>query len=273
MRTITSTDGTAIGVLSSGTGPGLVVIPGATRRAYHYAALATALGDAYTVHAIDRRGRGASGPQGAGYSIDREVEDAIAVLDATGSSFVFGHSYGGLVALELARHRQLSALIVYDPGVSLNGGVDFGFLPAFARAVERRRYATAMSQLMIGLDIVPLRRAPRAVYAMLGWLLMRGHEGAVLRETLRTVPAEAREGQRLDSDGSRYAEITTPTLLLGGGRSPLWLQDVLQRLERIIPHATLIMSPRLGHNAPDLDAPDTVAGLVRAFLTPAEARP
>jgi hypothetical protein len=109
---------------------------------HHYAKLAAALGDAYTVHAIDRRGRGPSGRQGPDYSIDREVEDAIAVLDATGSAVVFGHSYGGLVALE-----------------------------------------------------------------------------------------------------------------------------------RIIPNATLIMSPRLEHNAPDLNAPEAVAGLVRTFLTPAESMP
>jgi pimeloyl-ACP methyl ester carboxylesterase len=269
---MTSSDGTAISVSSSGTGPGLVVLPGATRRAHHYAALAAALGDAYTVHAVDRRGRGASGPQGPEYGVDREVEDAIAVLDATGSSVVFGHSFGGLVALELARHRQLSSLIVYEPGLSLDGGLDLAFLPSFTAAVDRGRYARAMAELMVGLEVAPVR-LPVSAYAALGWLMMRGREGAVLRETLRTVPAEVRAARRLDSDGSRYAEITTPTLLLGGGRSPAWVRAVLSELQRIMPSAELVVSRSLDHNAPDQNAPATVAGLMRAFLTPVESNP
>jgi pimeloyl-ACP methyl ester carboxylesterase len=272
METMTSSDGTTISVLRSGTGPGLVVLPGSTRRGYHYAALAAALGDAYTVHAVDRRGRGASGPQGPDYRIDREVEDVIAVLDATGSSIVFGHSFGGVVALELARRRPLSALIVYEPPVSLNGGFDGGFLPSFSAAVDDRRYSRAMAELMVGLQVTPAR-VPTSAYAALGWLMMRGREGAALRETLRTVPAEAREALRLDSDGSRYAEITAPTLLLGGGRSPAWLRTILPELQRIIANAQLVMSPALDHNAPDQNAPEVIAGLMRAFLTPAESIP
>ena len=52
----------SVDVLTIGSGPGLVVIPGGTRRARHYRALAEALADTYTVHMIDRRGRGASPP-------------------------------------------------------------------------------------------------------------------------------------------------------------------------------------------------------------------
>jgi pimeloyl-ACP methyl ester carboxylesterase len=270
--TIRSADGTSITYLTFGTGPGLVIVPGATRRACHYTALATALSDTYTVHAIDRRGRGASGPQGPGYTIDREVEDLRAVLDATGSEAVFGHSYGGLIALELARIRPLSALVAYEPAMSLNGGLDQGFIPAFNRAVARGRYATAMSRLMVGLDLVPAH-VPAGAFVPLGWLMMRGREGAALRETLRTVPAEISASRRLDSDGRRYAAITAPTLLLGGGRSPEWLRTALSELHRIIPNSSLVVRPRLDHNAPDQGAPEVIAGLVRAFLAPAEAIP
>jgi pimeloyl-ACP methyl ester carboxylesterase len=269
METMTSSDGTAISVLSTGTGPGLVVLPGTTRRAYHYAALAAALGKAYTVHTVDRRGRGASGPQGPDYRIEREVEDALAVLDATGASIVFGHSYGGLIALELARHRPLSSLLLYEPPVS---GLDATFLPSLTAAVDDGRYGRAMAELLVGLQLVP-PRVPMFAFATMGWLMMRGREGAALRETMRTVPAEIREGARLDPDLSRYAEITTPTLLLGGGRSPAWLPAALPKLQRVLPNAQLVVSPGLDHNAPDENAPATVAGLMRAFLTPVEAMP
>jgi pimeloyl-ACP methyl ester carboxylesterase len=271
METITSADGTTIGVLSHGTGPGIVVIPGSTRRAHHYDGLAAALGDRFTVHAIDRRGRGVSGPQGPGYRIDDEVEDALAVLDGTGSEIVFGHSYGGSIALRLAQRRRLASLIAYDPEVSLNGSFDLRFLPSFTESIEHRRYATAMAKLMTGLGLRPMGNAPQFAYTTMAWLMMHTEEGAELRETLRAVPAEARQIGDLDSDGSQYATISTPTLLLGGGRSPEHVRYALGELDRIIPDTTLLISPALDHNAPDLSAPDTVAGLVRAFLTPADA--
>jgi hypothetical protein len=130
---------------------------------------------------------------------------------------------------------------VYEPGLSVNGSMDLSFLPAVVDLIGRRRFGTAMGRWITGL------------------------------EAFRTAPAEARETQRLDSDGSEYAAVTTPTLLLGGGRSPGYLLHALRELDRILPNATLMMSPQLDHNAPDLNAPETVAGLMRAFLTPADA--
>ncbi|BCJ39814.1 hypothetical protein GCM10010168_26740 [Actinoplanes ianthinogenes] len=49
--------------LSFGDGPGLVVVPGNNRRAHHYTKLAELLQYDYRVTVIERRGRGASGPQ------------------------------------------------------------------------------------------------------------------------------------------------------------------------------------------------------------------
>jgi pimeloyl-ACP methyl ester carboxylesterase len=114
----TSTDQTSISFLSTGQGPALVVIPGNNRRAHHYEALARDLAATHTVHVIDRRGRGLSGPQGPDYSIDQEVDDALAVVDQTGAELAFGHSYGGLIALHVALRRRLAALTVYEPGGS-----------------------------------------------------------------------------------------------------------------------------------------------------------
>ena len=60
----------------------------------------------FTVHVMDRRGRGGSG-DGPEYDIAREYEDVVAVVDAiagaTGSRVnLHGHSHGGIVAFEAA---------------------------------------------------------------------------------------------------------------------------------------------------------------------------
>lgn len=79
-RTVTSRDGTAIGYETVGQGEGVLVLGGAWRTARDYLRFARALADPFAVHLIDRRGRGRSGPQGASYSIEREIEDLIAVM-------------------------------------------------------------------------------------------------------------------------------------------------------------------------------------------------
>src|SRR5690242_13409236 len=131
-RTVTSRDGTAIGYETVGQGEGVLVLGGAWRTARDYLPFARALADPFAVHLIDRRGRGRSGPQGASYSIEREIEDLIAVQAHTGATKLFGHSYGGLIALEAARRSTIfTDVVVYEPGVSIGGSIPTGWMTAY----------------------------------------------------------------------------------------------------------------------------------------------
>ena len=251
----------SVDVLTMGTGPGLVVIPGTTRSARHYRELATGLAGTHTLHMIDRRGRGASPPQGPDYGLAQEVADTIEVLDETGSRQVFGHSYGGLVALHVALRRDLERVIAYEPAVSIDGSIPTGWLPRYQQLLARGRATTAATHFWGTMGLLPDSAPLRAFI----WANMRfTAEGRELRRVLGTVITELREVQSSASDGSRYASITAPTLLLGGGRSPAYLQEVMPLLADIIPNAKLIMTPEFDHNAPDLGAPKKVADLIRA---------
>jgi pimeloyl-ACP methyl ester carboxylesterase len=99
---LTSADGTAVEYLSVGRGPHVIVVPGALAMASDLTAFAELLAERHTVHVVQRRGRGGSGPQGDRYGIERECEDIEAVRAGTGARLIFGHSYGGLVALRAA---------------------------------------------------------------------------------------------------------------------------------------------------------------------------
>ncbi|MFE3202509.1 hypothetical protein [Embleya sp. NPDC059237] len=66
-----------------GTGPALLIVPGAPAVAADYDALAAALAERFTVHTVERRGRGTSGPQGDAYGADAEAADIEAVRAAT----------------------------------------------------------------------------------------------------------------------------------------------------------------------------------------------
>ncbi|MEV5968153.1 alpha/beta hydrolase [Kribbella sp. NPDC051952] len=261
-------DGTAIGVLSLGSGPGMVVIPGNNRRAHHYENLARGLAGAHTVHVIERRGRGVSGPQGPAYSVETEVDDVLAVMEHTGARMVFGHSYGGLVALHVGLRQPLDALVAYEPGVSIDGSFDASWLGTFERQLDAGRATAAMATFLQGVDLLPVRAKP-LLWAT-AFLMLRGAGGRETRAMMPTTPAEIAEVVRLDSDGSRYAGIASRTLLLGGEKSPAYLTGVLPRLAEIMPHADYRILPELDHNAPDESAPDVVDQQIRLHLVRTE---
>ncbi|MCW2143676.1 alpha/beta fold hydrolase [Actinoplanes cyaneus] len=264
--TVTSDDGTTITFLEYGTGPGLVIVPGNNRRAHHYATLAGLLAGSYRVTVIDRRGRGRSGPQGADYSVDREAEDVQAVLAARGATFLFGHSYGGLIALHAALLKPPAALAVFDPGVSIDGSFPSGWLPRFTALLDRGRHHAAMALFLRESRLSPLGDAPRPVFWALAFLLLHGSDGPDTKAMMATTPREVGEVVRLDSDGSRYAAVTCPALLLGGGRTPSYLRDVLPRLAQLMPGSWCEIIDGLDHNAPDLNAPEEIAGRLAALM-------
>ena len=134
---VRSSDGTTIAYTTVGSGPGLIVVGGALAAGQDYLPLAVALAGSFTVHVLDRRGRGESGPQGAEYCIERECDDLLAVGEATGAVAVFGHSFGGAVALETAaRSPVFSRIAVYEPGVPIGGAVRLAWIPGYRRLLQ-----------------------------------------------------------------------------------------------------------------------------------------
>lgn len=118
---VTSVDGTRIGYVTSGTGPPLVMVHGATADHTAMSRLAPLLEADCTVHVIDRRGRGLSGDTSP-YDISLEYADVATVVDRVASESgaavsVYGHSYGAVCALGAAAlTRNLQRLVLYEPG-------------------------------------------------------------------------------------------------------------------------------------------------------------
>ena len=136
---VPSADGTAIAYRSRGSSEGIVVVRGPLSSGEDYLPVAHALSESFAVHVVDRRGRGASGPQGSGYSIETEC-DLIAVHMATGATSVFGHGNGGPVALdtadEPARSRALRCMSL--PCQSMDPSPSAGCLVTGSGARRRR---------------------------------------------------------------------------------------------------------------------------------------
>jgi pimeloyl-ACP methyl ester carboxylesterase len=269
LSTVASADGTTIGYRSLGAGEPVVVVGGALRTAGDYLPLAEGLAPMFEVHVVDRRGRGASGPQGGDYGIEKECEDLDAVLAATGATRVFGHSFGGLVALEAARRgRSLSHVAVYEPGVSLAGSVPTDWIPLYRELLARGDRRGAFACFVKGSGHAPtvLARMPLGYVKLVLRLAMGLGQWERIEPLLEANLAEHEEVRRLAGTAGTYGRIDARVLLLAGARSPDAGRLALESLERALPDARLRVLDGLGHDAPEVRAPRLVAEQLGAFF-------
>lgn len=268
-RHVVSKDGTRIGYLSVGRGPSVLVIPGVLSMAADYEAFAQALGEHFAVHTIERRGRGESGPQGPDYSILKECEDVLAVSGETGASLLVGHSYGGLVAMEVARGNSgFEKLAVYEPGVSIDGAMPTSWMPGYERKLADGRPIDAFVEF-IRADAPPrIRKIPSPVMKLIVLLLVRmSRQYRQMLQLLEQNLREWREIGRLDNTYRNYAEVSAGVLLMYGGISHSKAVDlVAAQLPRVIPNAEIIEFPDLDHFGIERTAPREVARAVGAFF-------
>ncbi len=268
---VTSMDGTRIAVQSAGSGTGVIVVGGALRSAVDYLPFAEFLARRFEVHVVDRRGRGASGPQGPRYGLQREVEDLLAVRDRSGAPFVFGHSYGGLIALTAAAHTddRIEGVAVYEPGVSINGSIPTGWTTRYRQllADNDRRGA-------FGYFVQQSGQAPRIVQSLPSWyfkrvlrLAVRGERWERMDALQEASAAEHEEVGRADNDAATFRSIRARVLLLGGQRSPDFMTSVpFDMLRTAIARCDVDVLPGLDHLAPDDKDPEAVARRVQRFL-------
>jgi pimeloyl-ACP methyl ester carboxylesterase len=262
----TSRDGTLIKYGRLGQGPGLIILAGGLQTAQDYLPLAAHLADRYTVYATDRRGRNGSGPQGKDYTIEKECEDAITLLEKTQTSFLFGHSYGGLIALNVARQYPLTKIALYEPAVSINGSIPSKCLLAYERSLAKEDYLGALVTMIQGLQLGgKMNWLPSPPFKLLAKFFVDKDGLDALAKVLRALPRESREAFKLDSDGGQYAEVLPETLLMAGSESPAFLHQAVRTLETILPNSKRVLFLGLDHAVPN-EAPEKIAPTLMGFF-------
>jgi pimeloyl-ACP methyl ester carboxylesterase len=251
-----------------GTGPPVIVVPGALSTAAGYAEFGHALARHFSVHIIERRGRGLSPPQGQHYSMQTECDDVHALQRQTGAVFLVGHSFGGLVALEAARNNpSLARLAVYEPGVSIDHSIRMDWIPTYEAklAVDRRLDAFVAYCLATGPDRA--RRTPPWLMKLLMPFFVSANDRRTMLELLPQNLREHQEIARLDSCCSHYREISADVLLMRGGKTGIaWVGGAIERLSATIARSETIEFPSLDHFGIDKTSPQTVADAVSAFF-------
>jgi pimeloyl-ACP methyl ester carboxylesterase len=254
---VTSTDGTEIGYEKRGEGKPVVLIHGTSGTRKTWDAIAPVLAEKYAVVAYDRRGRGAS-TDTEEYGLDREVDDAKAVVDVVdGDPILFGHSFGGLVALEVARGTGLDGLVLYEPAILTD---------------EHAENHDVVARMEESIRDGHVREAVELYFRDAGGMTDPGEElidrGASMVDTI------IRECRIVEAYGIDHGvETGVETLLLTGGNGPLHLRDTVFALHEVL-DSRLVELDGVGHAGPVSD-PEEVAAVVEGFIegrVPTEVR-
>lgn len=261
---IASRDGTPIALFSDGDGPPLLLVHGTTGDHTTFRVVRPLLAAGWTVHAIDRRGRGASGDT-LPYSIEREFEDVAAVAEALAAGHgrpvdIVGHSFGGRAALGAALTTDTIRRVVSYEGAPTPPGASYH--PAGIESRLRERLAAgdgdgALATFMT--EVVGMSAADLADYrANPVWPARAAAAGTILRE----LEAETDPGASLD----RLGAVRQPVLqVLGGASLPVFREATLALDERLADSRIVVIDG--AQHAAHHTHPGAVVEAIRAFLT------
>ena len=264
VQRVASADGTEIAWWTSGKGPPLLLVHGAPADHTRWAPLLPHLEAQAAVHAMDRRGRGASG-DGPEYRLAREFEDVAAVIDAVAEAArskvdLYGHSFGGLVAFGgAALTGNVRSLVLYegwppvDPSLhTFPPGVGER-LDALLESGDRDAAAATVLRELAGLSDADLR----TYRAQPAW---QARADATVRIT-----REVRAIREATFDPDWAARITVPTLLVTGADSRDPATVDLETVAAALPDARIAILHGQQHVA-DVLAPEIFAERLLAFL-------
>ncbi|MBI1801991.1 MAG: alpha/beta hydrolase [Chloroflexi bacterium] len=259
MQTIRSKDGTPIAFEVSGSGPPLVLVHGTGGDHTGWRPILPALTDHFTVYTVDRRGRGGSG-DAPEYNVEREFEDVAALVDSIGApADLLGTSYGALCSLEAAlRTSHVRRLVLFEP--PMQTGVKSIYPP--------REVAEIQALLAAGKREAALELFSRKIIEALPEEFERGRADPSWPVRVANAHLILREMKSVNEylfNAERVAKVTTPTLLMMGGDTALFLATGIRLLKQALPNNQVVELPGLRHSAMGI-APELFVREVKAFL-------
>lgn len=254
-------------VEEAGAGEPVVMIHSSGMSSRQWRGLARLLAPRYRTLAPDLLGSGATRgwEPAATFAIAEDAALVRAVIDAVdGPVHLVGHSYGGMLALTVARHlpaAQVRSLALYEPvawGVAAGEpggpveaqlaafGDDFFDVATGGTDAWYRRFVDFWNGDGAWAALPP---AQRDAFVAVGAKVCREVRSLCFDPT----PADA------------YRGVTAPTLILAGDRSPVAERRVCDVLAATLPAAELAVLTGLGHMGPLVGA-DAVNARIAAHL-------
>lgn len=253
---ITTPDGATLELFTSGkeltsAGPGVVVVPASMVTASDYMRFAQKLSAALgrPVHTFNRRGRGTSSPQPEDYTLDVDIRDLATVLQHTSSTDVFGHSFGGAVALHAARTLPVERLAVYDPAVSVNHSVKADWAPEYEKAAAAGDYDRGLAVLMKGVETGgAFARMPLSMLTLATKLTAGTPMGRQARELMHAGVREIKAVIAADMPAEPFLALPLETLIIVGEKSPAYYGVACGQIHDVLSGSSYTILPGYGHD-------------------------
>jgi pimeloyl-ACP methyl ester carboxylesterase len=236
MHTVTSKDGTKIAYDMFGKGPVVILVLGALNSRKTGVKLAKTLAPHYTAVTYDRRGRGNS-TDSLPYSPEREIEDLAALIDGVGAPvYLYGHSSGAALALETTKKlpKNIKKLAIYEAPYSttkeeIKDSKDYNKQVKKLLAAGDKGGAVTLFVSNVGVSekqIAAMKRLP----------MWKGLEA--LAPTLAYDSDVMGEGHAMRA--AHLAGITTPTLVMHGGKGAPMMHEAAEAISKAMPKARLL---------------------------------
>jgi pimeloyl-ACP methyl ester carboxylesterase len=254
-----------------GAEPPTLLLHGVGNYGRYWDLFAEAIAGRLRLVAPDARGHGDSPKPADGYAVADFVADAVAILDACGidRTLVVGHSMGGFHATAFAETHpdRTLGLVIVDAGPD---PMPEGALRARRLSSERPASFADRSEAEEYLRRTSPGYADEVYENRLRWLF-REQDGRLAWRSSRNALALILAGSRERSDPwARASDITAPTLIVRGTRSPVVAPDTARRLHRAI-RGSELYEVDAAHNVA-LERPRELADAVAGFAARLERR-
>jgi pimeloyl-ACP methyl ester carboxylesterase len=272
--------GRRVSTLTMGDGPDVVLIHGlGSTKASFFDTAASLSRDGYRVHALDLPGFGSSSkPATAPYTARWFAETVTAVMDRLGidRAHMVGNSMGGRVALEVAMREpeRVGALALLCPAVAFVKRSyhpivrllrpELGFLP---HRLRRSAVSGQLASLFHDPDVIDPYVADVVVDEFQRVYASAGARIAFL-SAARNIYLDAPFGKH--GFYPRLADLERPALFVWGSHDTVIPPGFKRHVAQWLPGAEQIVLEGCGH-VPQVERPDQTNGLIRRFLTRADA--
>jgi pimeloyl-ACP methyl ester carboxylesterase len=246
MQKVISKDGTEIGFIKRGEGPPLLLIHGTTADHSRWHPIIPYFENQFTVHAMDRRGRGMSGDSPE-YSLFKEAEDIAAVIESIHESvFLLGHSHGAIASLEAALLTDnIKRLILYEPPLPLGIPTHPPGVPDKMQSLINSNKNEAALEVFFK-EVVKMPDYEFEKYSKLPVYQRR-------IELVPTIPRELTLHRIYSFKPEKFFDLQIPVLLMLGGDSPKLFKEAIRVLDETLPNSTVVILPGQQHIAMDTD--------------------
>jgi pimeloyl-ACP methyl ester carboxylesterase len=241
-----------------GTGAPLLLLHAFPLSGEMFDAQVTALAGQARLIVPDLRGFGQSGVGEGPATMERLAEDVLRLLDhlSIGAAVVGGVSMGGYVSLALLRRDpgRVRGLLLADSQVGADD-----------EAARVGREKLAQEVLQKGIEVLLERQLPRLLDASASEDT-RAHVRDMMRTTSPAGAAAALRGMALRVDSRDIlSRFGGPLLVVVGAKDVLTPPERARAMADLVPGATLVEIPGVGHLA-NLEAPDPFNQALGRFL-------